>query len=108
MSLETQTRTVRNAICTFAWIWLSIASMWGQANEVAVQAFPNTPLIEVRDGQQLLNFDFAVKNTGRNTLDRDRNDGLQPFWRIRNAPDRQLRWTEVQASTSSPAFARAR
>jgi murein DD-endopeptidase MepM/ murein hydrolase activator NlpD len=42
--------------------------MWGQANEVAVRAFPATPLIEVRDRRQLLNFDFAVTNTGKNTL----------------------------------------
>ena len=68
MSLETRMQTIRNAICTFAWVWLSIPSMWGQANEVAVQAFPATPLIEVRDGQQLLNFDLLVTNTGKNTL----------------------------------------
>ena len=68
MSSEIRTQTIRYAICTFAWISLSILSMWGQANEVAVRAFPATPLIEVRDRRQLLNFDFAVTNTGKNTL----------------------------------------
>ena len=68
MSLEIRTQTIRYAICTIAWISLSILSMWGQANEVAVRAFPATPLIEVRDSRQLLNFDFAVTNTGKNTL----------------------------------------
>src|SRR5215471_8964073 len=68
MSFTTRTQNIRNAICTFAWIWLSIPSIWGQANEIAVHASPVTPLIEVREGRQLLNFDLAVTNTGKNTL----------------------------------------
>jgi hypothetical protein len=68
MSLETWTQHIRNAISTFAWIWLSTVPLWGQSNEVAVHTFPGTPLIELRDGRQLLNFDLAITNTGRNML----------------------------------------
>jgi hypothetical protein len=42
--------------------------LWAKAKDAEVRIFPATPLIEVRDGRQLLNFDFAVTNTGRNTL----------------------------------------
>jgi len=59
---------MRNAIYGIAWLWLSILPMWGQSNEVQLHAFPAVPLIELRDGRQLLNFDLAVTNTGRNTL----------------------------------------
>jgi hypothetical protein len=59
---------MRNAIYSLAWLWLTIVPLWGQANEVEVQAFPATPLIEIRDGRQLLNFDLAVTNRGKNTL----------------------------------------
>jgi len=36
--------------------------------QVNLQAYPPTPLIEVHDCRQLLNFDIAVTNTGRDTL----------------------------------------
>src|SRR5215469_4215828 len=59
---------MRNAIYSLAWLSLRIVPLSGQANEVEVQAFPVTPLIEFRDGRQLLNFDFGITNTGRNVL----------------------------------------
>jgi hypothetical protein len=59
---------MRKAIHSLAWVSLSIVPLWGQAHEIEVRSFPATPLIEVRDGRQLLNFDFAITNTGRNML----------------------------------------
>jgi len=59
---------MRNAIYSLAWLSLRIVPLSGQVNEVEVQAFPVTPLIEFRDGRQLLNFDFGITNTGRNVL----------------------------------------
>ena len=40
----------------------------GSEPALAIVVTPRRPLIEVRDGQQLLNFDFAVKNTGKSIL----------------------------------------
>jgi hypothetical protein len=59
---------MKNAIYSLATLWLSLLPLWGQANKLEIQAFPATPLIEIRDGRQLLNFDLAVTNAGRNTL----------------------------------------
>jgi murein DD-endopeptidase MepM/ murein hydrolase activator NlpD len=59
---------MRNVTYSLALLWLSIVPLWGQANEIGLQAFPANPLIEVRDSQKLLNFDFAVTNAGKNTL----------------------------------------
>src|SRR5215467_13959246 len=68
MTTPRRSNHMRNAIHTLAWIWLSTMRLLGQANEIEVHAFPATPLIEVRDDRQLLNFDLAVTNTGENTL----------------------------------------
>ena len=59
---------MKKAIYNLAWIWLSTMPLLGQATEVDVHSFPATPLIEIRDGRQLLNFDLAITNNGENTL----------------------------------------
>jgi murein DD-endopeptidase MepM/ murein hydrolase activator NlpD len=40
----------------------------GPDSALAIVVMPQPPLIEVRDGQQLLNFDFVVRNAGKSTL----------------------------------------
>jgi hypothetical protein len=60
---------VRTFVFMQALMWICLGTpLQGQANEVEVHALPATPLIEIRDGKQLLNFDLAVTNAGRNTL----------------------------------------
>jgi len=47
---------------------LSLASEPASEVSLTIAAAPQHPLIEVRDTQQLLNFDFAVRNNGKSTL----------------------------------------